>query len=66
MQRLLVDSLELKTLTTPDYGAPRWFEAGLEELRSLGVDGFKLDGGDPEYYAQVQHHGAWGPIAYSS
>ena len=39
----------------------RWFEAGLDELRSLGVDGFKLDGGDPEYYAQVQH-GACGSI----
>eukprot|EP00873_Tetraselmis_striata_P046042 jgi/Tetstr1/466306/TSEL_010839.t1 len=33
--------------------AVSWFEAGLEALREMGVDGFKMDGGDPEYYAQV-------------
>lgn len=33
----------------------RWFEEGLDKLRAVGVDGFKMDGGDPEYFAQVSH-----------
>ena len=31
------------------------FAAGLAQLRQLGVDGFKFDGGDPPFYAQTPH-----------
>ena len=31
------------------------FAAGLAQLRQLGVDGFKFDGGDPPFYAQRPH-----------
>jgi len=34
--------------------AAAWFtESVLDELRGLGVDGFKFDGGDPDYYRQL-------------
>jgi hypothetical protein len=37
--------------------AVAWFQTRLDEelIRRLHVDGFKFDGGDPEYY---RHHGA--------
>eukprot|EP00241_Pyramimonas_parkeae_P003857 CAMPEP_0114248078 /NCGR_PEP_ID=MMETSP0058-20121206/13371_1 /TAXON_ID=36894 /ORGANISM="Pyramimonas parkeae, CCMP726" /LENGTH=668 /DNA_ID=CAMNT_0001361441 /DNA_START=478 /DNA_END=2484 /DNA_ORIENTATION=+ len=40
-----------------DFSSPaatEWFHQGLAALQSLGVDGFKFDGGDPEYY---RYHG---------
>jgi hypothetical protein len=38
----------LVDLTNPEARA--WLAAGLESVRALGVDGFKLDGGDPPFY----------------
>jgi len=45
--------------------AVEWFEEGLEGLRVLGVDGFKMDGGDPEYYAQVTRESVGESLKYT-
>ncbi len=36
--------------------AVAWFAAGLDSVRALGVDGFKLDGGDPAFYKEAHQH----------
>ncbi|KAK3279478.1 hypothetical protein CYMTET_12642, partial [Cymbomonas tetramitiformis] len=39
----------LVDFTNPEAAA--WYKLGLERLRAVGVDGFKFDGGDPNYYS---------------
>jgi alpha-glucosidase (family GH31 glycosyl hydrolase) len=43
-------------------GAMQWFTDRLDHLvEEYGVDGFKLDGGDAEYYVGTHSHGDVGP-----
>ena len=38
-----------------EKAAGDWFRGELKRLAALGADGFKLDGGDPEYYDPVRY-----------
>ena len=38
-----------------EKAAGDWFRGELKRLAALGTDGFKLDGGDPEYYDPVRY-----------
>uniref|UniRef100_A0A061RWZ9 Glycoside hydrolase n=2 Tax=Tetraselmis sp. GSL018 TaxID=582737 RepID=A0A061RWZ9_9CHLO len=52
-------------LDTLNPNAVRWFEEGLEGLTAIGVDGFKMDGGDPEYFAQITGQGIPESLEYT-